>query len=635
MKRLFFFLSCAFALSILHYPETVQAHSPTYTFRAYLDKRFWQPFSKYEQSLEAASDPTIPATDKQQPKRNKHAFAGMSSVPGTETFHQLRRAYGSGDFNQARTYLETAMGSSLTEKEREEILLVDAKIALREGEKEPRSKVLLKEAQSKLQAFLKTSRIPAWQSEARGWLARTHYLLDDYASAAKIYLDELGREDSIHTRESLVGSLRNLFPYNGSSARLTDHLEEYFDTPAHALFVVNIVTNPVYSSQEERAAMAMVAHKTMDSLQKHRELFNTGPLSDQLALALMRTAIYRGDSHMALTYSRFIPEGSKVLENAEYNWMKAAALFLQREYQQAEAPLLKIVNSGESTVRERNAAIQGLIGVYQKTDRRADQLHAAFLYETVSAFIYDGYDQNPGGTAYIGFTYWPMGGWLFDLPYLLDVQLSDADLHNYLKQYAKSDASIKVELLHRKRSAIEMARYALAVRYARQEKYTEAADIYEKLQARPRAKRMRELAALHTATVNATSTQKERLEARYAYASYLEAHSTQLFFNDMLWNGYQTWAFLAPDWDQGLTREERNFFLRQERKIRDEQEERWRAYKILAAVAEEVGYNDLGRRSARKALVALEKIHTGRFGREDEIKAAQRKLRSWLRQKGK
>lgn len=464
------------------------ACGPEFAFRSYLNTRFWQPLSKYEQSLDAVAARTGQPALREEKARKKHTFAGMSEVAAADAVQKVRSAYRSGAFTQAEVAMDGALHAVATESKKEELLLIDAKIGIRKWEKGAKNEALLKEAQAKLLSFLKTSRIPSWQSEARGWLARSHYLLEEYSSAAKIYLDELRREDSVYSRQSLITSLRTLFPYNGSSVRLAEHLEEYFDTPEHALFVVNIVTNPVYSDDEERANMARVAQKAIDALQKHRELFRTGPLSDQLALVLMRAAIYRGDTVSALSYSRMIASTSETLNTPEYNWMVASARFLHREYKEAEAPLLKVLHSGKATPRDRNAAAQGLIGVYQKTGRRVDQLHAAFIYETLKYPDVDEENQwSIGGDTYVGFTYWPMGGELFDLPYLLDVQLTDDELLQYLERYSKQARQMKMKLPHRERTAYEMVRYALAVRYAREEKYRKAAEIYKNLRARPRA----------------------------------------------------------------------------------------------------------------------------------------------------
>jgi hypothetical protein len=198
---------------------------------------------------------------------------------------------------------------------------------------------------------------------------------------------------------------------------------------------------------------------------------------------------------------------------------------------------------------------------------------------------------------------------------------------------------------HRSRTACEIVRYALAVRYARREQYREAAGIYEALGALPRARRMRELARLHAAAGDTTLPHERHLEARYAYAAFLEEHSTQVFFNDMLWSGFQTSAFLrydpeaggseddytSPKSDQGFTREEREFFAARERMIRDSQEERWLAYKILTSVVEQAGHTELGVRAAKKAVRCLRLINTGRFGREKEIREAESVLLKWMK----
>src|SRR5208283_1813333 len=143
--------------------------------------------------------------------------------------------------------------------------------------------------------------------------------------------------------------------------RLADHLEDYFDTPAHALFVVYIITNPICSEGKERATMAEVARNVIGSLQKHSELFNGSDQSESLALALMRASIYMGDTQSALLYSQKIPSGSKTAETPEFNWMVAVCRFLQKQYEEAEGPLLKVVRSRDATARELGAATRGLI----------------------------------------------------------------------------------------------------------------------------------------------------------------------------------------------------------------------------------------------------------------------------------
>jgi hypothetical protein len=67
-----------------------------------------------------------------------------------------------------------------------------------------------------------------------------------------------------------------------------------------------------------------------------------------------------------------------------------------------------------------------------------------------------------------------------------------------------------------------------------------------------------------------------------------------------------------------------------ERRLRDDQEEYWRAYKILNGVVEKAGPTPLGKRAAARAITCLRRINTDRFGRAREIHDADIRLSSWL-----
>jgi hypothetical protein len=312
-----------------------------------------------------------------------------------------------------------------------------------------------------------------------------------------------------------------------------------------------------------------------------------------------------GDTQIALSYANKISKSSKTFENPEFNWMTAACYFLRREYKQAEGPLLKVVQSKDAKPHELRVASQGLIGVYQKLGRHVDQLYAAFLYEKV-------------GDAVSSMDF-PKDEWLLDVPYLLDVQLTDDELKEYLDRYGKEAKQIKYPSYHtRYRTAFDAVEYALAVRFARQERYEESAEIYKQLSAQPRFRHMQTLIDLYKNATDTTLPFDERLKAQYEYASFLEAHSTQIFFNDMLWKGFQTWTFMDnyKIESQGYTAEEREKYLQDERRIKDDQEERWRAYKYLTSVIEQSGYSELGREAAIKAIRCLDLISIDRFGRE-------------------
>jgi len=67
-----------------------------------------------------------------------------------------------------------------------------------------------------------------------------------------------------------------------------------------------------------------------------------------------------------------------------------------------------------------------------------------------------------------------------------------------------------------------------------------------------------------------------------------------------------------------------------ERRLRDDQEEYWRAYQILNHIVEQAGPTPLGKKAAERAVFCLRKIHTERFGRSEEIRRADLRLSNWL-----
>jgi hypothetical protein len=135
----------------------------------------------------------------------------------------------------------------LTRRQREEVDLIDAKIDMRSGQ--PDEPELLQSAKKKIEAFLRTARTPEFRSEARGWLAHIHYLMGEQTAAGKIYLDELNRSGSNLSRETLLNSLQMTYGYDGGPELLA-HLDEYFDTPEHAAFAIQLLTNPHWNSLE-------------------------------------------------------------------------------------------------------------------------------------------------------------------------------------------------------------------------------------------------------------------------------------------------------------------------------------------------------------------------------------------------
>ncbi|MCX6625559.1 MAG: hypothetical protein NTY38_31760, partial [Acidobacteria bacterium] len=163
---------------------------------------------------------------------------------------------------------------------------------------------------------------------------------------------------------------------------------------------------------------------------------------------------------------------------------------------------------------------------------------------------------------------------------------------------------------------IRLVKYSLAVRLSREDRYEEAADLYASIYANRRAPRMRRLAGLAAEANRAGLTDAQRQEARYNLAQYISANPNGIYFNDALWYGLQNYALKAATGD---------------RKLRDDQEERWRAYLILRDVVRESGHSELGRKAALLASRCLRGI-SERFGRQEEIRKADARLVRWLRQ---
>lgn len=629
-----------------------EACGPWYVLRAALNPVFWQPFRK-----------TIPdAFATTQGAGHSAVFAGMAEggrprlAEAREAYRAVARWRGDQFFQAwdrpvplpdvsmevARQAVESALAAGPSPVERDELGLIRCKVSLREAEslllmsrtkvssREPAAEAALRKARDELVAYLSEAKTPGLVSEARGWLARCHYLLGDPHKAARIYLDELGHTDSALARQTLLASLRLVFPYDESATRLADHLDEYFDTPQHALFVIDRVTNPLEVGENKRRAMASVGRKALAALERHRALFSTGAESDRLALAAMRASLYMGDAASVLRVERSLPAGSQARTDFEGRWMLAIAHFLLGHYSEAEPHLIAVADSSSTPPLERGSARLGLLAVYQKLARPVDQLVAALRHEAYrgqEGTLLSGEDWYPG--------WWPYDGWLMDLSYLLDVQLTEEELKAARERLVAESPMTLDRWGHAGRrplTALFLLDYELAVRAARREAYEEASVIYDRLGASNRARRMRKLMPLHTPAQGEAGSE-EHLRKRYTYGASLADQPERVFFNDVLWDGLERYAFLdfERDWKQRtalLSEQETHALLENERAFKDAQEERWQAYLILDDVVERAGHSELGRQAARKAIECLDRINMERFGRESEIQASRKRLAS-------
>ncbi len=214
----------------------------------YLDAHFWLPYSK-----------RFPDFARKNIRRTSQPYAGMAHDSNGTPLAKLRDAYRTISSGDAQTPSPAALAQvltatrgdrSLTAREREETDLIDAKIDMRLEEADDND--TLDGAQKKLTQFLRTSRIPVFESEARGWLAHVYFLQGDQTAAGKIYLDELNRNGSNLSRETMLNSLKLNYGYDGGP-QLLAHLGEYFDTPAHAAFAIQLTTNPHWNQYADVA----------------------------------------------------------------------------------------------------------------------------------------------------------------------------------------------------------------------------------------------------------------------------------------------------------------------------------------------------------------------------------------------
>ncbi len=143
-------------------------------------------------------------------------------------------------------------------------------------------------------------------------MAHVHYVLREYPAAAKIYIDELHRPESNLSRETLINSLKLVLQHKG---HFESQLEEYFDTPRHALIVVNLLADFDRSTPRDArdvSRTARISRRLIRALQERKQLFREGEESDQLALTLMRCALVAGDPPAVLEFAGRIDDSAGV-----------------------------------------------------------------------------------------------------------------------------------------------------------------------------------------------------------------------------------------------------------------------------------------------------------------------------------
>lgn len=566
------------------------------SLREYLDKRFWLPFAKTGRHFE-----------RRNVRRVSVAYAGMEHEPGDSALGKVRKAYQEIASPVDKPYdpapeellVTTALADkSLTAKEREEVELIDAKIEMRSGQ--PEQPERLREAQRKLERFIRTAKTPEYRSEARGWLAHIHYLMGEQTEAGKIYIDELNRDGSNLSRETLLNSLKLNYGYSGGD-ELLDHLSEYFDTPEHAAFAIEIATNPRWARDRDGMGQARpgrdpkVYAEIRELLNKHADLLKSQRGAYALALLSMRTSLAMGDPAEAVKIADAVSVNDPIRGEPDFLWMLASGHFLSRDFARAERPLLDLFESRRASKDQKAAAAYGLCGVYEKTKNPVEQIRFAMWLEThLRESDAWGYTSSIADMS----VYWAVSG--LDLSLLLDSEAPDEAIAEFISKYPDTPH-------------VRLVKYALAVRLARENRYEESAAIYESIGQKRRGPRMRQLAKLY-------ADSKQSHEDQYRLAEFLIEHENGIYYNDAVWGGLQRYALIAGE-DSRLTREERDRMVPGERKLKDDQDERWRAYLIAREVAEAEAGTELGRKAAKLAVRCVRGF-SDRFGREGELRAA-------------
>jgi hypothetical protein len=577
------------------------------TLRAYLTTHFWLPFAKRASHL----------PNKKVPRANT-PFAGMTPVEGQTPLHKLRAAYQTiaiprstpFDATPIRAALAAARAdSTLTSQQKEEVDLIAAKLEMRLAE--PDESISLSHVQDLLEAFLKTARTPELLSEARGWLAYTYYLAGDQTAAGKIYLDELNRPGSNLSRETILNSLRLTYGYTGGP-ELEKHLDSYFDTPEHAIFAIELITNPTAHLEEppqpgQSSASNRNYTRIRALLDQNRHLFQRGPGSRPLALLSMRVALRMADLPGALKIANALPPADPTRADPDFLWMLASTHFLLHHYPAAEPPLLALFRSTKASPDQKAAAAYGLCGVYQQLKNPAGQLSYAVWLK--SAGVPETIDLGTDARIEDRGIYWAPSGW--DLYHLLEYEAPIEVLESYIQQNPKQ-------------KNLRLVQYALAVRLSRAGRYEEAANLYDSIHAIIRGPRLHRLAALDAETRRPGLDQQQQWEARYNLAKFIGDNPDRIFFNDSLWYGMQRYALKAEE-ENRLPAKERQSLIEAERKLRDDQEELWQAAQLLQDLTRQAGHTPQGRKSATLAIQYLSALNE-RFGREPEIHQAAKAL---------
>ena len=335
-----------------------------------------------------------------------------------------------------------------------------------------------------------------------------HYLLGEQTAAGKIYLDELNRNGSNLSRETLLNSLHMTYGYDGgaelwptwtnTSTRRNTRLSPFNWPPTRG------GRGSWYSRRFGRPANTSQTYRRIkDLLASHRDLLRSNAGADTLALLGMRTALRMGDPSAAREIAESVPVGAAARASPDFQWMSASALFLSREYAAAEQPLL------DCSTRSVPAEVNGR------------QPRTGCAGSTGKPATWPGnFGSRCGCTRPTsGVSTWPLPA---DCPISLCIRrLPGWDLGQLLEAGAPVDALRAFAEQNPELPDIRLVQYALAVRLAREERYRESAELYRSIHAYRRAQRMQQLADLSHAVdrLGISLEQSWRLATRWPRSS--------------------------------------------------------------------------------------------------------------------
>jgi hypothetical protein len=214
------------------------------TLREYLNTHFWLPFAKNGNHFAKADGSQLSAP-----------FAGMGK-PG-----KLRDAY------EKRQPLEDA---SLTPREQEEASLIDAKIDIRSEAWIPR----------RLSSSLSSEGEDAGESQRSPRLARACALPRGRPDRGRKDLSRRVEPQGFKPQPRNAGDVAAADLWLRRGPKLLAHLEEYFDTPEHAAFAIQLVTNPRWDrwgarDRPEPVVTPLPPYERIKTLfEKHGRLFH-------------------------------------------------------------------------------------------------------------------------------------------------------------------------------------------------------------------------------------------------------------------------------------------------------------------------------------------------------------------------